>query len=107
MGGGGGTPKKVQPESKKKLLVQGSESKCNKNSVPEEKYEILSSETLFPSADFATTISNLHSKLMVCLPDVSHRTFQHLVADFRAENQFISSSERNPCDLRTVVIYFL
>ena len=31
---------------------------------------------MFPSADFATTTSNLHSQLTVCLLDVSHRAFQ-------------------------------
>ena len=58
------------------LYFREIESKCNNKSLREEKYEILSSETMFPSPDFATTTSNLHSQLTVCLLDVSHRAFQ-------------------------------
>ena len=51
------------------------ESKCNKNSLQEEKYAILSSETLFPSADFVTTTPNIQSKLTTCLLHVSHHAY--------------------------------
>ncbi len=73
---GGGDWKKGQPESKNHQFSREIESKCNKNSVQEEKYAILSSETLFPSADFVTTTPNLQSKLTICLLYVSHHSFQ-------------------------------